>query len=704
MGTGLAYRLAVDIGGTFTDFALFYENSGRVATHKQLTTPEDPSIAVIEGTRILCDKLNVPIDQITAVVHGTTLVTNAVIERNGAVTGMLVTAGFRDVVDIARERRYDLFDLRLTFPSPLIPRSLRSELAERVSYDGTVERSLSAADAIRAISDLVVTHQIKALAVCLLHSYANPCHEDQIRALAAERFPELFVSTSADVFPFMREYERWTTTTINAYVQPMVERYLARLETELNEQGFNGKIYIMSSNGGTMTPPTARRFPVRLLESGPAAGVLMSAYHGRVLNRPNILSFDMGGTTAKGALIRDGEPLKEYSMEIARVHQFKAGSGLPVKIPVIDMIEIGAGGGSIAEIDERDVMRVGPRSAGADPGPACYGRGGNKPTLTDANLLLGYLNPGYFLGGEMPLDPAASERVIADGVGHRLGLDRIRAAWGIHEIINEDVCRAFRVHAAERGFDYRGCTMIAFGGGGPIHALRIARKLRIPRVIFPVGAGVMSAFGLLVSPLSFEIVKSDPMFLNGLTAETFVKKFEPLIDQTAGFLRQAGMADEDIHITRRLDIRYRGQGYELEVVLPEATDASDLIRRIPSLFADIYETVFAVGFLDEPLEIVNWKVEATGPVPKIGEDYPRIFTESSKQPLKGTRRAYFPEEGDYVDCPVYDRYALIPGAVLEGPALVEERESTCVIGVGERVEVDDRYNLVAELGDYGADG
>jgi len=407
------YRIGVDIGGTFTDFALFDARGGKMAIHKQLTTPRDPSEAVIDGVRTLLGRERVAITDVSDVVHGTTLVTNSVIERRGAVTGMLVTAGFGDIMDMGFERRYDLFDLRIKYPTPLVPRRLRIEVPERLRFDGSVETPLDEA-AVRAAADRFVELGVEAVAVCLLHAYANPAHEQRAAAILREAAPTLFVSASADVFPHMREFERWTTTTVNAFTQPMFDRYLQRLENGLAGLGFRGRLYIMASSGGTLTTDTARRFPVRALESGPAAGALLSAWQGRELGLPNLLSFDMGGTTAKGALVRGGEPIKKYSIEVARVHEFRHGSGLPVKIPVIDMIEIGAGGGSIAEVDARGLLRVGPRSAGADPGPACYGRGGKQPTLTDANLVLGYLDAGFFLGGNMKLDREAAERAIAE--------------------------------------------------------------------------------------------------------------------------------------------------------------------------------------------------------------------------------------------------------------------------------------------------
>jgi N-methylhydantoinase A len=689
------YRVGVDIGGTFTDFALYDARGARMSVHKRLTTPHDPSEAVTEGVDAMLERDGVAIADLTDVVHGTTLVTNAVIERRGAVTGMLATAGFSDILDMGFERRYDLFDLRVKYPPPLVPRRLRLEVAERVRFDGSIETPLDEA-AVRAAARRFQELGVTAVAVCFLHAYANPAHETRAAQILREAAPELFVSASADVFPNMREFERWTTTTLNAFTQPMFDRYLERLESGLASRGFRGRLYIMASSGGTLTADTARRFPVRALESGPAAGVLMSAYHGRNLELSNLLSFDMGGTTAKGALVRGGAPLKRYAMEVARVHEFRQGSGLAVRIPVIDMIEIGAGGGSIAEIDDRGLLRVGPRSAGADPGPVCYGRGGTRPTLTDANLMLGYLDPRFFLGGAMALDRAAAEKAIHDKVAKPLGLETLRAAWGIHDIVSEDVARAFRIHASERGFDHRSGSMVAFGGSGPLHALSIARKLKIPRVIFPVGAGVMSALGLLISPLAFEMARSRRIHVADVDVEDFTATFKALEEEATSFLLKAGVAPGDITLTRRLDMRYQGQGHEIEVTLPGTHDPRALFADLGKLFDRAYEAAYTLR-LDEPAEIINWKVEAAGPAPNLGAGYTLSGTAKKAEPLKGARLAYDAEAGRMTEWPVYDRYALAPGAILEGPALIEERESTCVIGAGQTATVDARYNLVAEL-------
>ena len=689
------WRIGIDIGGTFTDFALLDAAGERLAVHKQLTTPRDPSEAVIDGVAAILDANDVPISEISSIAHGTTLVTNAVIERRGAVTGMLVTKGFGDIMDMGMERRYDLFDLGVAYPEPLVSRTLRRGIPERVHYDGRIETPLDLAAARTAIAELVEAHAIKALAICFLHSYIDPGHERAVKQMATEEFPDLYVSASSEVFPNMREFERWTTTSINAYTQPMVDRYLDRLESGLKSLGYEGRFDIMTSSGGMLAPDTARRFPVRLLESGPAAGVLMAAVQGRALDLPDVLSFDLGGTTAKGALIRAHTPLKSAATEIARVHEFKRGSGLPVRIPVLDLIEIGAGGGSIAGTDDRGLLKVGPLSAGADPGPACYGRGGADAALSDANLVLGYLDPDFFLGGEMALDVDAARAAIETTVGGPLDLSLERAAWGIHETANEDVARAFRVHAAERGFDYRTASMVAFGGSGPMHAMPVAEKLKIPRVVFPLGAGVFSALGLLASPLAFEIARSRRVVDEDLTAADFSTMFDDLVAEATGFLGEAGVAPDDMRLIRRLDMRYFGQTHEIEVTLPEG-DPGDAFPNLRQYFESRYAELYAVAALDAPREIINWRGEARGPEPDLPSGYSLQGGNGVSAARKGTRRAYFPPDG-YRDIPVYDRYGLTPGTEIEGPALVEERESTCLITPGHRAWVDASHNLIAEL-------
>ncbi len=691
----MSWRIGVDIGGTFTDFALLDGASARTWVHKELTTPSDPALAVLQGVPKLLASARAAIEDVKAIVHGTTLVTNAVIERKGARIGMLVTAGFSDVLEIGRELRYDMFDLRQRFPNPLVQRRFRVEVQERVRYDGTVEIPIDLVAVRRVIADLVDRGRIQALAVCLLHSYANPEHERAIAALAAADFPNLPVSISADVWPQIRELERWTTATVNAYTQPMVDRYLDRLEKGLTTLGFRGRLYIMTSSGGTVLPSVARRYPVRLLESGPAAGALMAATLGRRLGARDVLAFDMGGTTAKGCIIRGSVPLRRYDFEVARLHEFKRGSGFMLKIPVIDMIEIGAGGGSIAIMDTLGVLRVGPESAGADPGPACYGRGGTRPTLTDANLVLGLYDPDRFLGGTMRLDIKAARESITDSVAIPIGLSVERAAWGIHEIINEDVARAFRIHASERGVDYRNCTMIAFGGSGPAHAIRIARKLRIARVVIARGAGVFSALGLLASPLAFEVVRSRALPLADIRGGWWETHIAPLVAQAMAPLREAGVRDAAIQLRCRLDMRYIGQGHEVEVALPDNAAHLDA-PALSALFEARYSALYNYILPEASAQIVSWKIEAIGPDPLSGQTVQIQSDVMSGSALRGTRIIHL-DDASSTDCPIYDRIAIACDAVIKGPALIEEPDSTCMIGPGDVAHIDAENNLVVDL-------
>ena len=695
----MTWRLGIDIGGTFTDFALLDQAGHKLAIHKQLTTPSDPSIAVGDGIKEILKKNYVSISDISVIAHGTTLVTNAVIERKGVATGMLVTNGFEDILDTGMEQRYELFDLRITYPEPIIPRDLRKGISERVHYNSRVETKIDLEEVRRHTKELVETKNIKALAVCFLHSYINPSHESAVVNLVQNEFPNLYVSSSSDVYPNMREFERWTTTAINAYTRPMIDQYLAKLEKDLEGLGFKGQLYIMTSSGGMLSPITARRFPVRLLESGPAAGMLMSAVQGRTLKLPNILSFDLGGTTAKGALVRNYKPLKREQMEVDRVSEARKGSGFPLRIPVLDMIEIGSGGGSIAGIDDRGLLKVGPRSAGANPGPASYGKNGTSAALTDANLMLGYLDPDFFLGGEMKLDKQAAEVAIQETVGAPLGLSLLRTSWGIHDSANEDIARAFRIHAAERGFDYRSATMVAFGGSGPLHAMSVAEKLKIPRVVFPIGAGVYSALGLLASPLSFELSRSRRVITDDIDAKVFFDLFQPLVKETTKSLKEAGVCDQEIRISRQIEARYFGQTHEIQVQLPDQEPLDEIFSAFRKLFEERYAEVYSFAVIDAPIEIINWKVIASGPEPefKMGYAITSEQTEKIETALKGTREVYF-EEGGFQETPIYDRYLLVEGMEISGPALIEERESTCLITVGAHAFIDPFLNIIAELG------
>src|SRR5689334_6242025 len=472
MRSNPSLRVGVDIGGTFTDLILIDDSSGELTVGKVLTTPADPSRAVADVISEALQRANAEPAAVEHVIHGTTLVTNAVIERKGARTALLTTKGFRDAYEIAREHRYDLYDLFLEMPQPLVPRYLRLEVDERVYADGSIARAPDQDAVARLVAELR-DKDIEAVAICFMHSYANPAHEQLVGAIVGEIAPGMRVSLSSDVVPEIREYERTSTTVVNVYVQELVETYLNELVQRLKRLGIEGELLLMLSSGGISTVETATRFPLRLLESGPAGGALASAYFGRLAGENDLLAFDMGGTTAKLCVIEDGKPLTSTEFEVDRKYRFKAGSGLPVKTPVVELIEIGAGGGSIARVDSLGLLKVGPDSAGADPGPACYGRGGRQPTVTDADLLLGYLDPGFFLGGRLQLDRPAAEAAIGSKIAEPLGMSSVRAAWGIHQLVNEGMASAARVHAIERGKDPRGLPLFAFGGAGPGHGFGV---------------------------------------------------------------------------------------------------------------------------------------------------------------------------------------------------------------------------------------
>ena len=504
---GARYKFGFDIGGTFTDFVLMDVDSGATVTYKVLTTPHEPERAVLDGWRHLLDELSLDGRSVEMAVHGTTLITNALIERDGGVTGLVTTRGFRDVLEMRKEMRYDIYDLLITLPDPLVPRPLRLEVDERLNGRGEVVTPIDLSQLEQA-KETFVQAGVEAVAVCFLHSFSNPSHERLAGAWFREHMPEVAVSLSCEVASEIREYERTSTTVSNAYVQPIAQRYLEQLGSRLADAGFERNLYLMLSNGGITTFDLATRFPIRLVESGPAAGVLAAVFYGALIEERDLVSFDMGGTTAKMCLIKDGQPAMASSFEIARVHRFKRGSGLPVQVGSIELIEIGAGGGSIARVDELGLLKVGPTSAGADPGPACYGLGGTEPTVTDADTVLGYLNPKNFLGGRMELAVDAAEEAIRSAIAEPMGIDVVQAARGIHQVVNENMIAATRIHVAERGADVRRMFLMAFGGAGPVHADAIARALKMRGYIVPASAGVTSALGFLTAPMSFELARS----------------------------------------------------------------------------------------------------------------------------------------------------------------------------------------------------
>ena len=686
------YRVGIDIGGTFTDLVLIDDASGERAIGKVLTTPDDPSEAVEEGLRALLEQEEVGASQLKTIIHGTTLVTNALIERRGAATALLTTEGFRDAVAIGTEHRYDMYDIFLEKPEPLVRRGLRYGIRERTLDDGSVVRALDE-EQVRSVSAEIVDLGIEAVAVSFLHGFRNPDHERRVAEILAEEAPEVVVSLSSEVSPEIREYERTSTTIANVYVRPLVERYLQKLEERLRDLGFGGSFYVMLSNGGTASVETACRFPVRLLESGPAAGSLAAAFHGKAAGFSDVLSFDMGGTTAKACLIEGGEPLTSTDFEVARVYRFKKGSGLPVKTSVIEMIEIGAGGGSIARVGPLGLPKIGPESAGADPGPACYGRGGEEPTVTDADLLLGYLDPGFFLGGRMSLDYEAAEKAMKS-ISDALDLDPIEAAWGVHQVVDENMANAARVHAVERGKDPRKYLLLAFGGAGPVHAHRVARALGVPGFVAPLGAGTASAFGFLCAPLSFDLARSLYGRLDRLDWEAANAALEEMEEEGRELLQASGVAEEDVRVRRLGEMRYIGQGHEVGVKLPGGKLGPGDVGEISGRYRDEYRRLYGREGPDVPLETITWRVEVSAPRPEIPQEEEEGEPRSLDEALKGEREIYLPENDGFAAVSVYDRYKLDPGAAFEGPAVVEERESTVVIGPESGAEIDNARNLI----------
>ena len=698
----MAYRIGSDIGGTFTDLILASEDGQTFQVGKVLTTPDRPDDAVVAGIQAVVGASGVPAAQVSHVLHGTTLFTNALIERTGARTALVTTKGFRDAIEIAREHRYDMYDLYMQRPRPIAPRHLRFELDERVLVDGSVRHAVDPAEVWR-LADRLRTERIEAVGVCLLHAYANPAHERLVGTILREALPDTAVTLSSEVVPEIREYERTSTTLANVYVQRLAQQYLERLRDRLRGIGVGGGLFIMQSNGGLCEAETGGRYPVRLIESGPAAGALAAAHYGALLGHKDLLSFDMGGTTAKACVISDGEPLVSPEFEIDRRYRFKKGSGLPIKVPVIEMIEIGTGGGSIARVDALRRLRVGPESAGARPGPVCYGLGGADPTVTDADLVLGYLDPDFFLGGEMWLDRDAARHAIAERVGKPLGLDPVEAAWGIHQLANESMAGAARIHAIERGKDVERFPIFAFGGAGPVHAFGVARILQSPSVIFPLGAGVMSAVGFLVAPLSFDFVRTLPGVLDALDWGAIAGTVAEMEAEGRAILGRTIAADQ-IRFRRFADMRYRKQGYEIRVPIPDGLlDASrrDEIRRN---FESAYRAIYGHTVRDAPVEAVSWRVVTQGPRPSLRLPTSARGGRDARAARKGVRRVYVSDARGYAEVPVYDRYALGAGATLEGPAVIEERESTVVVGAVARIRVDDAANVIVEVPPAGGDG
>ena len=687
------YSVGIDIGGTFTDIVFYEHATGHHINRKVLTTQDDPSRGVIEGmTNVILQDGVIP-STITRVVHATTLFTNALIERKGAVTGFITTRGFRDLLEIARERKYEIYDIFIEMPQPIVPRNLAIEVDGRLGPDGKEEIPLNVEGLLIETAKLVESG-VTSVAIVFLHSYVNPEHEQKAAAAITKHFPQLSISMSCDVAPEIREYERASTTAINAFIKPLAQLYLDRLADQVKKLGINAPLFMMLSNGGLTHLAEAKRVPVQLLESGPAAGALSAAFFGRNSRVERLLAFDMGGTTAKLSVVDKGEPLVAYKFEAAREKRFAEGSGLPVKISVIELIEIGAGGGSIARIDEMDLLKVGPRSAGSMPGPASYGRGGILPTVTDANFVLGYLNPNYFAGGTMAIDFDAASKSLSDIV-KRTSLSISQAAWGIYDVVNENMASAARVHIAERGKDPREYALLPTGGGGPLHAYYVAMKLGLPRIICPPAAGVASAVGLLMAPARVDRAATFIAQVDSLDWNRLELVYRKLEKDAKAVITATGLKASST-ITRRLaDMRYLGQGFELVVTLPSGPYTSKSRNALVAAFEAEYTETFSRKPPTGSVEIVNVRISSHARATK--DDVILHGFDKGHDGLTGKRPVFFPEYGHYKSTPVYDRYQLTARIMRTGPAVIEERESTLIIGPGAKFKVESKGNLVVEL-------
>jgi N-methylhydantoinase A/oxoprolinase/acetone carboxylase beta subunit len=691
------YRLGFDIGGTFTDFVLIDSASGEAHLEKVLTTPADPSQGVLTGLHSLLARAGLQGHDIDIAIHATTLITNALIERRGARTALVTTAGFRDVLEMGTEVRYDIYDLDLEKPAPLVPRALRFEVSERLDKGGAVLEPLDEGS-VRAVAAQLRAAHVEAVAVVFLHSFRNPAHEQRAAEILREEAGDVSVSLSSVVAPEIREFERMSTTVANAYAQPLTRHYVDALERSLQAMGYARRLFLMISSGGIATSGTAREVPIRMVESGPAAGVLAASHWGEAAGLSSLVSFDMGGTTAKIGLVKGGRAAKTNLIEVGRVRRFKKGSGLPVKVPVIELIEIGAGGGSIASVSNLGLLKVGPRSASADPGPACYGRGGREPTVTDANLVLGYLDPNYFLGGAMRLDLEAARQSIAERLAQPLGMSVEEAARGVFEVVNQNMLSAMKVHIAERGEDPRRFYLFAFGGAGPAHAYELARALGMRGVVVPPGAGAASAMGLVTAAVSFDFARSFVTRLDSVAWGEVRAVFEAMASEGMSVLADAGIDPQDpsVSVVHAMDLRHKGQGHEVTVELPREVYLSGDPVAIRDLFYSRYREKYGHAHTNLPAELITCRTVVAAPAPKVAMSEAKRGR-SGAPVAKGERPVYFPELRGMVSTPVYDRDTLMAGDEFPGPAIVEERECTIVAGPAARVRIDALGHLFLDL-------
>ncbi len=687
------HLLAVDIGGTFTDIVLFNFDTNHIAVSKVLTTYPDPSQAVLGGVGQLLKDNRIDPASIRQVIHGTTLVTNTLIERKGARTALLTTEGFRDALEIGNEGRYDIYDLGLVKPQPLVERRLRFGIPERMTASGEVLRPLDT----QAVTDLckqLNAEGIESVAICLLHAFTNPRHELDVYEIVRDEMPNASVSISHQVSPAMREYQRASTTVANAYVQPVTSNYLERIQAGLSDAGLDAPLNVMLSSGGTTDIQTATRFPIRLVESGPSGGALAGVYWGKQNGFKDIFAFDMGGTTAKAILTHNGELSITSVSEVAHVHRFKRGSGLPLLVPTIEMIEIGAGGGSIAHVNNLGLPAVGPESAGSSPGPACYARGGMNPTVTDADLLIGYLNADYFANGSIRLDNSAAEKSF-EALAKGLDISVTKAAWGIHQLVNENMASAARVHAAERGLDIQKYAMVTTGGAGPVHACGVAERLNVRTVIVPPIAGVGSSFGFLLAPISFDFTRSYLARIDDVDTNHLMQILGDLEREGREIVTKAGVPAEQVRVMRSVDMRYLRQGYEIRVPLEQGEINAESLRQLEKRFEEEYFRFYGLLCEGVPIQAVNWRVVVSGPALEIEGKALTVGEESKKmnQPY-GSRTVVFNPDNGGVQTPVYRRESLSSSFSANGPAIIEEAESTTIVLPNWSVRVNENGCLV----------
>ena len=691
------FRVGVDVGGTFTDAVLLSEGSGATRIAKVPSTPSDPSRGFLNAVERILTEGDVAPDTVSYLVHGTTVATNSLIEGKTPRTAFITTEGFRDMLEIGRQVRPTLYDVHFEKPRPLVPRNLCFEVKERLDARGGVLEPLDEAR-VHEIARTLAEQDVVSVAVCLLHGYLNPVHERRIGELLRARNQDLVISLSSEVCPEFREYFRASTTIINACVRPVLARYLEDIEHRLRGRGMTAELLIMQSSGGVLTFETGAEKPAYMVESGPAAGVIVANYIAGELGHANVLSFDMGGTTAKVGLILDGQPRVTKEFEVGAQANPGTGqaraSGYPIRTPVIDLVEIGAGGGSIAWVDSGGILRVGPQSAGADPGPICYGKGGEEPTITDANLALGRLDPGYFLGGEMGLSVDAAREGIVRRCAEPMGFDAVACANGIVEIANAAMTNALRVMTVQRGYDPRDLVMVAFGGAGPLHANRLCEEMQIGLLIVPPSPGTASALGLLVTDLKHEFSRTRIMEEGEEDLDEINRLFAAMEAEGRAVLQREGLADESISFVRQVEMRYAGQSHELAVDFPKGEATAATLASLRKRFHSDHDRAYGHGYSDEPTELVNFRLSALGSIRKPRMREVAAHTGPVSEAGKGMRQVYFDAAGEFVETPVYDRGRLGAGHRFDGPAIVEEMDSTTLVLPGYTVEVDRYANLL----------